>query len=270
MKVLSIFIGVLLLSLQSYGLTIKIRVEEDGKISFFKENHKIKYDSLELELKKNERIIFEIENPQNKNISVKFLNFQNKRLILDSITLSHITSFPTDEKLILKINKFTMDLQKSFQLFAGLADGSSPANAVTFNVYIANEQALDNPVKGRSSIQYETATINIPERVYNPGSMVYDALKLADVDQISDNELKKIIKFYFPQENINDRKKAITVASGNPFLKQFINDQYFPRKADSPSAQGGGELLSSLSLSSIGGPEGPWQVATSVPDEIQK
>lgn len=105
--------------------------------------------------------------------------------------------------------------------------------------------------------------------VYHPGSPVYDALKLTVSTNVSEDELKAIIKFYYPDTGVivENKGDAIKAIQGNPFLKQVINDQYSgnlrqPLEGESQAAD---QTTSGLSLSSISGLD-----VTTVADGIAK
>lgn len=90
-----------------------------------------------------------------------------------------------------------------------------------------------------------------PEAVYRPGSAVYDALKLADAPNLSQDELKRIVQFYYPNLNINDTAKAMAALRQNPYIRMV---PVVPAKQELlATTESGRSLLSSLSLSSIGG-----------------
>jgi hypothetical protein len=88
------------------------------------------------------------------------------------------------------------------------------------------------------------------EQTYMPGSAVYDALKLADNNNLSENELQRIATYYYPNNGIDDVGKAKAALRSNPFMANMV---FTPGKNVMASAQSSGQLLSSLSLSSIGG-----------------
>lgn len=100
-------------------------------------------------------------------------------------------------------------------------------------------------------IQNQPSNKAFQDAVYQPGSAVYDALKLADGPNLSQDELKRIVQFYYPKGDINDTTKAMDSLRSNPFIKSVLP---VPQKQSViGKSQDGKSLLSSLSLSSIGG-----------------
>jgi len=81
--------------------------------------------------------------------------------------------------------------------------------------------------------------------------MIIDALKLTDNKNLSTDELKQVIQFYFPNQTITDTAQAMKLIMGNPFLK--VAKIRAEKKDTIAGAHAGGAILSSLSFSSIGG-----------------
>ena len=92
--------------------------------------------------------------------------------------------------------------------------------------------------------------------MYTPGSAVYDALKLSVPTNVTETELKAIIKYYFPGSTVESAADAANAASTNPFLMSVITADGYAKKLKGSalgSAQSAQSVLSDLSMSSIGG-----------------
>lgn len=151
------------------------------------------------------------------------------------------------------INK--ANLMQPFRLMVGCG---SPTDSVFYYTFVplpapVATAATANAQTGNTKPTINTinATTNQQEAVYRPGSAVYDALKLADAPNLSQDELKRIVQFYYPKLNINDTTKAMAALRQNPYIKTV---PVVPAKQEMlATTESGGSFFSTLSLSSIGG-----------------
>jgi hypothetical protein len=147
-----------------------------------------------------------------------------------------------------------LDLSQPFELFAGCKENPAAAYSCKFIPILSGQS---QPPAGASESNRPAGLVianNTPtadKAPYRPGSAVYDALKLADQQNLSQDELRRIVQYYYPDSVIDDINKARDALRQNPFLQ---NVEFKPGKYDLlATAQAGSSLLSSLSLSSIGG-----------------
>lgn len=147
------------------------------------------------------------------------------------------------------------NLMQPFRLMVGCGNPTDSVFYYTF-IPLPGAQVTTQPGNAQTgNAKPQTANGNAaaeePEAVYRPGSAVYDALKLADAPNLSQDELKRIVQFYYPNLNINDTAKAMAALRQNPYIKMV---PVVPAKQELlATTESGGSLLSSLSLSSIGG-----------------
>jgi hypothetical protein len=244
----------LVICLAHVGLCATLTLKIDGtchpKLTYGKDE--ITVQSTDLFLTKGERIFFVLDNPSNRNFIIN-IQIGNKQLKYDSV-FKFVNQISTDETLKLNYNGNSFDLSKGFSLLFGCLN-EKPFET-SFQIKRLSEQQAGAISPGNSYMNNSTEN-NQPKSasgVYTPGSMVYDALKLSNVDNLSEYEFRKIIKFYFPNDTIEDINKAISAVAGNPFLKKIINEKYKPHKPNPEGvAQAGADIFSSLSLSSVGG-----------------
>jgi hypothetical protein len=172
------------------------------------------------------------------------------------------------QPLFEKANPLTAgDLGKSFpaitksallQPFRVMVSCGRPTDPVFFCTFVPLPAAPQQPVIGGAQTggpvtptMAAQSNAQPAEAIYRPGSAVYDALKLADAANLSQDDLKRIVQFYYPGQDINDTTKAMAFLRQNPFIRTV------PVKAGKQeflaTTESGGSLFSQLSLSSIGG-----------------
>jgi hypothetical protein len=168
---------------------------------------------------------------------------------LDSNYFKVATTISSDNNLKLKKGSNIVDLSKPFQI--GIASGKS--NAAIDRIFIPQlNTSIAETQSDASHGASDGDDAEEEEKQYQPGSAVYDALKLADNAKLSGEELKIIVKYYFPDENVDDEDRAKALLDATPFLKD-LGLKIIPLKINRGSAQAGGNILSSLSASAIGG-----------------
>ena len=148
----------------------------------------------------------------------------------------------TDNKLDLNFNKTTYHLNQPFSIIFVSTNDNSKNTTVTFQPVQAQNPATPaaDPKKGTKA--------NV---AYQPGSAVYDALKLSGT--INENDFKTIMQLYFPKDKISKKGDALIPCGKNPFLKQIITDTYIKGVTTSPGAMAATPIISSASMSAAGG-----------------
>lgn len=144
-----------------------------------------------------------------------------------------------------------LNLTQPFSIFVGCTKNEDAAYSCTL---IPLPSGVIRPATGNAQGTGTPTNTNVTpapqEKEYVPGSAVYDALKLADNANLSEKELQRIAQFYYPKQVITDVSMAKAALQQNPFLTSVV---FKPSKSTIAASQSGGQLLSSLSLSSIGG-----------------
>lgn len=180
-------------------------------------------------------------------IASAITNGDANSISLDNDYFKVATTLSTDNDLKLKRNNNVIDLSKPFQV--AITNDKSPTGIDCIFLPQITSTAAGQPVTFSSGAN-ENGADEEEEKQYKAGSAVYDALKLADNATLSGEELKIIAKYYFPDENVDDEAKAKALLDNSPFLKDI---GITALKANRGSAQAGGNILSSLSASAIGG-----------------
>lgn len=165
-------------------------------------------------------------------------------LSLDSNYFKVSSSLASDERLVLKNRRDRLNLADGFII----AVHNSKSGMTQQNTFIP-QAGMVQPGVTRPATTHADGEPE-EELMYQPGSAVYDALKLVDAARLSGEELKIIVKYYFPDRDVDDVAKAVQLINSTPFLKDLPVQ---PLKADRNSAQSGGNILSTLKTSGIGG-----------------
>jgi hypothetical protein len=238
-----------------YGMTFKVKVDYRGRLSLEKNNEKIRDSSTTvLDLRKNEPIVFILEN-RNKKTIILNIKGQKGQVKLDTSDFYYSRSISTDENLILASKKETTDLHEKFTLFCGY---DTPYTFYSeFLVRIIPEQVVASPLvtpmnDGRTGPGKESEST--PENKYKPGSMVYDALTLLEPEKHNYNDFIQIMRFYFGDTLTINEAIIKNLIKDNPFLNRALDTNLMFRfkqtaKARSEELPG----TSSFSFSSIGG-----------------
>ncbi len=165
----------------------------------------------------------------------------------------------TDDALNLHIDSLSQSLNTPFSV--------SIANTVTHITFIATfapviAKGLAPGAAPLAGGTVQPAMTNAPvvqttpaAPVYVPGSAVYDALKLSVAANVTETDLKTIIGYYYPKASIGSTQDVLNAVAHTPFLDSTITKGYTQRLKASPlgTAQSAQSIISSLSLSSIGG-----------------
>ena len=238
-----------------YGMTFKVKVDYQCRLSLEKNNEKIKDSStIVLDLRKNEPIVFILEN-QNKKTVILNIKGQKGQVKLDTSDFYYSRSISTDENLILASKKGSTDLHEKFTLYCGC----DPTHTFysEFLVRVVTEKVVISPpvtYTNDGSAGPGDETKSAPENNYKAGSMVYDALTLLEPEKHYYNDFVKIMRFYFGDTlTINEAiiKKLI---KNNPFLNRALDTNLMFRFKKARTAQfEEAPGASSFSFSSIGG-----------------
>ncbi|MEP6725871.1 MAG: hypothetical protein ABJC98_08650 [Bacteroidota bacterium] len=185
-----------------------------------------------------------------------------RKFNLDHIFFKTATNIATDNAFNLEVPGKKINLGKAFIVIVGSTTFPGATKEYTFVPQMDGLQPHVTNAKNNTAIIAQSAIDlngmidnNSGAKIYTPGSAVYDALKLSNNTDLLEEELKAIIKFYFPDQTIKNSTQAVSACAANPFLKSAITAGF---TADLKSnfigtSQAGEEILSSLSLSSIGG-----------------
>lgn len=245
----------------SFSQTITLKVDKKCNSFIMLDNENLVNQGVyHLALNPGQSIQFQLLNPSKKKIVISIKgeepatnifikNFQD--------IMEKVNPVSTDNNLNIDVDDKRTNLKKPFRIYLGCNENTAETVYVTF-IPVFGNQNNGSPASKVSSNSLpdinEMASDDAGnEHAYMPGAAVYDALKLADNKNLSEYEYKKIIKFYFPAEEIDDTAKANAAARKNPFLKKVIDSKYTVKQTDKSIAESGNEILSGLSLSSIGG-----------------
>lgn len=166
-------------------------------------------------------------------------------------TNSNILSTGNDFKI--KLNTHTYNLNRPFVIYLGVNDNAPGVISASFVPTLAAAAPV-GPAAGQPAANTAANTSPAPP-AYQPGSAVYDALKLSLAKQVTLDDIKTILSVYFPNTNLKTLAEVIAAIDSNPILKNVMDAQYLGnRKAPLNGAAEAGEQPSSgLSLSSVGG-----------------
>jgi hypothetical protein len=171
-------------------------------------------------------------------------------LELDSNYFKVARTLSTDNKLTVQVGAMSVNINRPFNILIGSRRPGKKTMKATIFPQIASA-APAAPSTAAPAVNNKSAGDEEEEKNYRPGSAVYDALKLSDNEHLSEEELRRIIKYYFPDATVDDVESAKRIAATNPFLAPIVFNPLKPAKET--VAEAGGDLLSSLSFSSIGG-----------------
>ena len=172
----------------------------------------------------------------------------------DSSYFNHHKTLSTDNTLSIEVAGKKGSLNQPLQLLFGnskdpqsikscllIPEPESPASSTSGQTVIISSDLLN---------RMNTPSAPSP---YQPGSMIIDALKLVDSKNLSGNDLKQIIQFYFPDKKIGNTTDAMEQVEANIFLKTAKIKAEKKDTGTGIGAESSGAILSSLSFSSIGG-----------------
>ncbi|MHA4811481.1 hypothetical protein ACX0G9_25500 [Flavitalea flava] len=260
--------------------TINLGIDANCRSLISLDKTRLKKDSLySIPVPANGALKFKLSNPLNKKITISISGIMPNDARSIELKPEFFTNnfLSTDANLILTVDGKSFDLRKPFNISMGCSDGAFRALANTVNFQIDKQLGqVSNGTNGASGTTTLSGTAGIPvllvqaapagqnkgagaddtEQAYQPGSAVYDALKLTDPTKVTEEDFKKIIKFYVAEGvPVGSPAAGIDAVKGNPFLKDIINTTYTGVliKPLDAAAESGSDILSSLSLSSIGG-----------------
>jgi hypothetical protein len=184
--------------------------------------------------------------------------------VIDSNYFKVAKTISTDNELNIIVNDRKININKPFTIVLGSIHFKK-STELTIIPHINSQQEPANSPFGTSSgnpiivlsaeSEMKNKGIQDEPKIYKAGSIIYDALKLADNKNLTEEDLKIIIKFYFPDSTVANDSDAIKAVQSNLFLKTIINADYVAqlKRPEEVSAHGAEQILSSLSFSSIGG-----------------
>jgi len=243
---------------QGYGQTITLGVDGDcrGFMRTKEQRFSVADSTYPLPVPSSTGLKIRLSNPQKKaiRINIKTMNGSALELNQESFVSNPIT---TDEDLVLTVGGKSLSLKKSFNIQIGCTDPGvrTPPFSVNFQVKKTSPQGTANTTHGQPvplNDDGDDENDTPPAKpVYQPGSAVYDALKLTIPDSLTLEDFKKIIKFYYPESSV----QGVETVKDNPFLKGIITPDYISKLfvPEENIAESTGDIFSNLSLSSIGG-----------------
>jgi hypothetical protein len=185
----------------------------------------------------------------NSLITIKGADESSNLKIDDLQKALSIAPLKTDEQLQLTLNSKTYSLNEAFSVIFVSSKNHNKSITVTFDPAAASAGGSSNSNK---NIKDDNQQQKEPP-VYHAGSAVYDALSLADPAHLKYNDLKAIIKAYFPDSSAENINKIVSAVSSNPFLRPIIKPAYVNSTIKKGSPQSAFDMLSSLSMSAVGG-----------------
>lgn len=164
----------------------------------------------------------------------------------------------TDQNMVLRVPGQAMDLKKPFNIL--ISCQTPPAGVQPFSVGVHLQRMAPSTAAAANNTVIPLTTDGADkgepdEPTYSPGSAVYDALKLANPKNLTQENFMKILNFYY-SDSIITPDDGVTFAAKNPFLREVIVAGAYgtnlPHSKKS-TAESTGDLFSGLSWSSIGG-----------------
>ncbi len=243
-------LGLLLVS-QSVLCQVDLIVPKKGSAAINLNGKKITANEINLPIAKGGSITFNFSKVKHPDAIFIIRGEQpdalNADFTIDSSYFNHHEMLSTDNALRIDIGGRKGSLNQSFHLFIG---SSKDAKSIkTCRVIPVLQSIANHPnVQPVAADPPKDPALPAP---YQPGSMIIDAIKLTDNKNLSGNELKQIIQFYFPDQIITDTAQAMRIVMANPFLRAAHIRAEQEQKGI--GAEAGGAILSSLSFSSLGG-----------------
>src|SRR5581483_10102694 len=201
MKKLTVVIITLCLAWQSKGQTITLGVDANCQVFIKSKNQRysVKDSTYHLEVAAGTGLTIKFVNPQKKPVSISILG-SDTRLDIPQEVFDAVNPISTDESLVLTVRGKSIDLKSPFEIVVGCNDPTQRRSTVSINIAIvrtsmqsvAAANGVGFPAGNRSNDQQPAV-----EPVYQPGSAVYDAMKLKDPSQITEDDFVKIIQFYY-------------------------------------------------------------------------
>lgn len=234
--------------------TFLLKMEDDCTVSMTVNGTPVSKEGLHtIPVTESENFNLYISNPSKKALILNIKSASgNDQVKLTDHVFSENSGLAAGKSYILKTESGQIDLTKPFYIYFGCSIAGKPVMSPLFHLTRASTAAA-TPITNQAVAKEGIATSSETEPVYIPGSPIYDAIKLSNEKNVSDNEFKAIMQVYFPDDTITDINQPRKLLEKNPFLSGIINNNWKPLKEEGSKSYSGGQILPSLSFSSIGG-----------------
>lgn len=207
---------------------------------------------------KETRIVLDLTGLDNNKTVITLkrfdLNVKGEEIRVDSTQFGSVRNLSTDQNQVLSVGQKSFSLASPFYLYMGFYGDPEKNVSIAFVPQLQGTDA-EGPARqpgNNMPVAYANKQLQ-EEQLYQPGSVIYDALKLANSENLTESEVRKIAKAYFPSDDLDDyvkaKKKLDSVANwGNG------NDEIKAKKAELRlEGKSGDDLFSLFSSSGISG-----------------